>query len=74
MDINAARNEVKVMVVMDLAAICRKLSENSVVLNNLRVEARELVDEFDSVLPLVGKALLPSTRRARSCWLRWRDF
>jgi len=43
LDTNAAKNEVKVMVVMDLAAICEKLAENSVVPNNLRVEACELV-------------------------------
>ena len=55
MDTNAARNEIKVMIVMDLAAICRKLAENSIVPNNLRAEARELVEEFDSLLPARGK-------------------
>lgn len=55
MDTNAARNEVKVMVVMDLAAICRKLAENSIVPDNLRAEAHELVEEFDSLLPARGK-------------------
>jgi hypothetical protein len=55
MDINAAKNEIKVMVVMDLAAICKKLAENSVVPNSLRVQARELLDEFDSLLPARGK-------------------
>ena len=55
MDTNALRNEVKVMVVIDLAAICKKLAENSVVPDNLRAEARELVEEFDSLLPARGK-------------------
>ena len=54
MDTNAAKNEVKVMVVMDLAAICKKLAENSVVPNNLREEARKFVKEFDSLLPARG--------------------
>ena len=56
MDTNAARNEVKVMVVMDLAAICKKLAENSIVPDDLRAEAREFVEEFDSLLPVRGKA------------------
>jgi hypothetical protein len=55
MDINAARNEVKVSVVMDLAAICKKLADNSVVPDNLRGQARELVADFDSLLPARGK-------------------
>jgi hypothetical protein len=55
MDTNAARNEVKVMVVIDLAAICRKLAENSAVPDNLRAEAGELVEEFNSLLPVRGK-------------------
>jgi hypothetical protein len=55
MSSNALRNEVKVMVVCDLAAICKKLAENSAVPNNLRVEARQLVEEFDSLLPARGK-------------------
>jgi len=55
MDINAARNEIKVTVVMDLAAICKKLADNSVVPDSLRGQARELVEEFDSLLPARGK-------------------
>ena len=55
MDINTARNEIKVMVVMDLAAICKKLARNSIVPDNFRVEARELVEEFDALLPAHGK-------------------
>jgi hypothetical protein len=55
MDTNAAKNEVKVMVVIDLAAICKKLAASSVVPDNLRAEARDLVEEFDSLLPVRGK-------------------
>ena len=55
MDSNAARNEVKVMVVVDLAAICKKLAENSIVPDNLREEARDMVEEFDTILPYRGK-------------------
>ena len=55
MDINAARNELKVMVVIDLAAICKKLSENSIVPDEMRAEARELVEEFDLLLPARGR-------------------
>jgi len=55
MDENAARNEVKVMVLMDLAAICKKLADNSVVPNNMRVEASTLLEEFDALLPARGK-------------------
>ena len=55
MDPNASRNKVKVMVVSDLAAICRKLAENPSVPDNLREHARQLTDEFDSLLPARGK-------------------
>jgi len=52
---NEARNEVKAMVLIDLAAICRKLAEDSIVPDALRAEARELVEKFDSLLPARGK-------------------
>ena len=55
MDLNAVRNEVKVMVVIDLAAICKKLAESSIVPDDLRAEARQYVAEFDSLLPARGK-------------------
>jgi hypothetical protein len=38
MDTNAARNEVKVMVVIDLAATCKKLADSSIVPDTLRAE------------------------------------
>lgn len=55
MDTNTARNQVKVMVAIDLAAICWKLAENSTVPDNLRAEARELLEEFEELLPARGK-------------------
>jgi hypothetical protein len=55
MDINTVRNEIKVMVVMDLATICKKLAGNGYVPDSFRMEARELVEEFDALLPAHGK-------------------
>ena len=55
MDSNAARNAIKVTVLIDLAAICRKVAESSVVPDDLRLQARHLVDEFDALLPARGK-------------------
>jgi hypothetical protein len=58
MDTDAARNQVKVMVVIDLAAICWKLAENSAVPDDLRAEARELLEEFEELLPSRGRGTL----------------
>jgi hypothetical protein len=52
---NEARNELKVMVLSDLAAICKKVAENSAVPDDLRADAREMVEEFNSLLPVRGK-------------------
>ena len=52
---NDEKNEMLVMVLTDLAAICNKLAENSVVPEQLRVKARESVQEFNSLLPYRGK-------------------
>jgi hypothetical protein len=52
---NEARNKLKVMVLSDLAAICKKVAENSAVPDNLRADARGLVEEFNSLLPVRGK-------------------
>jgi len=43
------------MVVSDLAAICKKVAENSAAPDKLRADARELVAEFNSLLPARGK-------------------
>jgi hypothetical protein len=55
MNENEVRNEVKVMVLVDLAAICKKLAENPTVPEGLRANARRLTEEFDSLLPARGK-------------------
>jgi hypothetical protein len=52
---NEARNELKVMVLSDLAAICKKVAANSAVPDELRADAREMVEEFNSLLPDSGK-------------------
>ena len=49
------KNEVEVMVLTDLAAICKKLAENVAIPEELRVRARQFVEEFDSLLPHRGK-------------------
>lgn len=50
-----SKNEMLVMVLIDLAAICNKLADNSAVSEQLRVKAREFVTEFNSLLPVRGK-------------------
>ena len=52
---NQAKNEVEVMVLSDLAAICRKLTENSAVPKMLGDRAGELVREFDVLVQYRGK-------------------
>ena len=41
----------EVMVLTGLAAICKKLVENSRVPEELQVEAREFVKQYDSLVP-----------------------
>src|SRR5215467_7436003 len=52
---NESKNEMLVTVLTDLAAICQKLAENSAVPEELRVQARKLVEQFNSLLPVRGK-------------------
>ena len=52
---NESKNEMLVMVLTDLAAICQKRAENSAVPEELRVQARRFVEEFNSLLPYRGK-------------------
>jgi hypothetical protein len=42
-------------VLIDLAAICQKLSESSALPEDLRGKARQLVEEFNLLLPYRGK-------------------
>ena len=50
-----SKNEMLVMVLTDLAGICKKLAENSAVPEKLRAEARKFGEEFDSLAPYRGK-------------------
>ncbi len=50
-----SKNEMLVMVLTDLAAICKKLTENAAVPDELRVKARQFAEEFNSLLPVRGK-------------------
>ena len=52
---NDSKNEMLVMVLTDLAAICKKLSENSAVPEQLQVQAARFVDQFNELLPYRGK-------------------
>jgi hypothetical protein len=52
---NESKNEVEVMVLSDLAAICEKLAENSIAPESLREQAREFVAEFDWLVHSVLK-------------------
>lgn len=49
------KNEMEVMVLTDLAAIWKKLAENSALREELRVQARQFVAEFNSLLPYRGE-------------------
>lgn len=50
------KNEMEVMVLTDLAAICKKLAENSALREELRVQAGQFVEEFNLLLPHRGKS------------------
>jgi hypothetical protein len=50
------KNEMLEIVVTDLAAICQKLADNSLLPEELRVQARQLVAEFNFLLQFRGKA------------------
>jgi hypothetical protein len=52
---NEEKNEMLVMVLIDLAGICRKLEENSAVPAELRTQAGKYAAEFDVLLPHRGK-------------------
>ena len=51
-----SRDDVKVMVLTDLAAICKKLADEPAVLEDLRVKAAEFVSEYESLLEYRGRS------------------
>ena len=52
---NESKNEMLVMVLIDLAGICKKLAEHSAVPEELRMKAHKFGEEFDSLSPSRGK-------------------
>jgi hypothetical protein len=52
---NESKNEMLVMVLIDLSTICQKLTESSAVPKELQIQASELVAEFSELLPARGK-------------------
>lgn len=53
---NAARNEMKVMVLTDLAALCKKLADNPAITEEMRAKASQFVEEYNLLAPYRGKA------------------
>ena len=52
---NAAKNEMKVMVLMDLAALCKKLGDNPANTEEMRAKARQFVEKYNVLEPYRGK-------------------
>jgi hypothetical protein len=71
---NAESNELKAMVVGDLAAICKKVAENSAVPDGLRVTARGMVEEYESLLPTHGRHNLKEHIEGENLLIRMAHF
>ena len=71
---NQAKNEVEVMVLSDLAAICKKLAGNSAVPERLREQASEFAKEYDSLMPHKGKGDAAIHFQAESLLIRITRF
>ena len=52
---NVAKNEMKVMVPMDLAALCKKLADNPATTEEMRAKFREFVAQYNLLAPVRGK-------------------
>ena len=63
-----------VMVVTDLAAICQKLADNTLFPEGLRVQARQLVAEFNFLLQFRGKATASQFCAAEGYLIRIAQF
>ena len=68
------KNEMLVMVLIDLAEICKKLADNSAVPDTLRAEARKFREEFDSLLPDRGKGTPAQHAQAETLVIRIARF
>jgi len=51
-----SKDDVKVMVLSDLAALCKKLAEEPIVVEELRVRAGEFIAEYNSLLEYRGRS------------------
>jgi hypothetical protein len=71
---NEEKNEMLVMVLSDLAAICKKLSENSAVTEHLRTEAGQFVEEFNSLAPYRGSGTPAQHFRGENLMVRIARF
>ena len=69
-----SKNEMIVMLLIDLAEICKKLADNSAVPDTLRAEARKFGEEFDSLLPHRGKGTPAQHGQAETLILRIARF
>jgi hypothetical protein len=54
--IHTSRNEVKAMVLIDLAEICRKIVNHPAVPEAMREQAQNYVKQYEFLLPMRGKA------------------
>jgi hypothetical protein len=53
---NDSKNDILVMVLIDLAAICKKLADNPDVSDRARLKAHQFVEESNLLLPSRGKS------------------
>lgn len=53
--IHASRNEAKAMVLVDLAEICRKISDHPAFPDDMREQASNYVKQYEFLLPARGK-------------------
>ena len=69
-----SKNEMLVMVLTDLSAICQKLAENPVVPEHLRLQGAEFVMEFNQLVAIRGKGTAPQHFRGEALLTRIARF
>ena len=69
-----SRNELEVMLLMDLAEICKKVAKHSAVTEKVRVRAGELVQEFNLVLPFLSEGTNPQEFRREDLLIKMARF
>jgi hypothetical protein len=55
---NDQKNEMEMMVLTDLAGICKKLADTPGFPDSLRAQAREFGNTYDSLLPYEGQGII----------------